>query len=156
TLSSHRRMSESDRKRRLMTRLPDPAGSREPNRPAAEFDAVKRRTPALAGLSRLRQDYIEGNDTERGLRFYCQRGGDRLDVQCNWFRVLPRMFCEKASAMTDLTGVTPESWNCIDCGINTWPGCPSRIEMERRYKASKAGKALSATGEELPLASLTV
>ena len=26
---------------------------------------------------------------------------------------------------------TPESWCCVDCGINTLPGCPTRIEMER-------------------------
>src|SRR5262245_17445802 len=58
--------------------------------------------------------------------------------------------------MSDLTGVTPESWVCIDCGINTFPGCPSRVEMERRYNTAAAIKTLSATGEEPPLASLTI
>jgi hypothetical protein len=57
--------------------------------------------------------------------------------------------------VTDLTGFTPESWVCIDCGINTWPGCPSRIEMERRYDTA-APKTLTATGEELPIAEYTV
>jgi hypothetical protein len=56
----------------------------------------------------------------------------------------------------DLKGVTPESWACIDCGINTFPGCPSRVEMERHYKTSAASKTLSATGEKLPVASLGI
>ena len=56
----------------------------------------------------------------------------------------------------DLKGATPESWACIDCGINTWPGFPTRVEIERRYKTSAASKTLSATGEAPPLASLTV
>jgi hypothetical protein len=42
----------------------------------------------------------------------------------------------------DLKGATSESWACIDCGINTLPGCPSRVEMERRYKTSAAIKTL--------------
>jgi hypothetical protein len=33
----------------------------------------------------------------------------------------------------DLKGLTPESWCCVDCGVNTFPGCPTRIEMERAY-----------------------
>src|SRR5215467_2944430 len=70
----HRRMSESDRKRRLMTRLPDPAGSREPNRPAAEFDAVKRRTPALAGQDWKGARQGAGGDDVAG----CERRIDRI------------------------------------------------------------------------------
>jgi len=38
----------------------------------------------------------------------------------------------------DLKGATPESWACVDCGINTAPGHPTRIEMERAFN----GKAL--------------
>ena len=53
----------------------------------------------------------------------------------------------------DLTGVTPESWACIDCGINTAPGHPTRIEMERLYKTSVAIKKLS--GEAPPITTLT-
>jgi len=60
------------------------------------------------------------------------------------------------SERLNLKGVTPESWACIDCGINTWPGFPTRVEIERRYKTSAASKTLSATGEAPPLASLTV
>ena len=54
----------------------------------------------------------------------------------------------------DLEGVTPESWACIDCGINTWPSCPNRIEMERQYKTAEAIKKLM--GKAPPFASLTV
>src|SRR5262245_12132764 len=67
-------MSESDRKRRLMTRLPDPAGSREPNRPAAEFDAVKRRAPALAGQDWKGARQGAGGDDVAG----CERRIDRI------------------------------------------------------------------------------
>jgi hypothetical protein len=30
----------------------------------------------------------------------------------------------------DLKGVVPESWLCIDCGTNTAPGWPNRVETE--------------------------
>jgi len=32
----------------------------------------------------------------------------------------------------DLTGKLPESWNCIDCGVDTAPGCLNRKQMEQR------------------------
>jgi len=35
--------------------------------------------------------------------------------------------------MTDLRGKTPESWLCVDCGINTAPGVPTRVDMERAF-----------------------
>jgi hypothetical protein len=56
----------------------------------------------------------------------------------------------------DLKGKTPETWLCVDCGINTLPGYPTRAEMERLYKTSAASKTLLATGEELPVASAEV
>ena len=31
----------------------------------------------------------------------------------------------------NLTGVAPESWACIDCGINTAPGLLSREQLEQ-------------------------
>ena len=31
----------------------------------------------------------------------------------------------------DLRGLTPESWDCIVCGVNTAPGFPNRIEAEK-------------------------
>jgi hypothetical protein len=27
-------------------------------------------------------------------------------------------------------GNVPESWDCVDCGVNTAPGCKSRVELE--------------------------
>jgi hypothetical protein len=37
----------------------------------------------------------------------------------------------------DLRGITPESWNCVDCDKNTAPGMLTRIEMEEAYAARK-------------------
>jgi|SRR6516225_11428522 hypothetical protein len=37
--------------------------------------------------------------------------------------------------MTDLIGFTPESWRCIDCGVNTAPGFLSRADKERAFAA---------------------
>ena len=45
------------------------SGSREPNRPAAEFDAVKRRAPALAGQDRKGAGQGAGSDDVAG----CER-----------------------------------------------------------------------------------
>src|SRR5215475_1284657 len=84
TLSRHRRMTECDplRKRRLMTRRcgsERPAheatsGSPEPNRPATELDAVKRRAPALAGQDWKGARQGAGGDDVAG----CQRRIDRI------------------------------------------------------------------------------
>jgi hypothetical protein len=52
----------------------------------------------------------------------------------------------------DLRGKTPESWSCVDCGINTAPGHPNRIEMEKLYRRSAA---LSRAGIETPVAKVT-
>jgi hypothetical protein len=30
----------------------------------------------------------------------------------------------------NLTGLIPESWLCLDCGVNTAPGCPNRKQTE--------------------------
>jgi hypothetical protein len=48
----------------------------------------------------------------------------------------------------DLKGATPESWACIDCGINTAPGYPTRVEMEWSYKTAATLAKLS--GEKNP------
>jgi hypothetical protein len=34
-----------------------------------------------------------------------------------------------------LEGLIPESWLCVDCGVNTAPGCLNRIEMEKAIEA---------------------
>jgi hypothetical protein len=36
---------------------------------------------------------------------------------------------------TNFEGLVPESWCCIDCGMNTAPGCLNRTEMEQAAKA---------------------
>lgn len=32
-------------------------------------------------------------------------------------------------------GATPETWYCIDCGVNTAPSSPTRTELEREFAA---------------------
>jgi hypothetical protein len=56
-----------------------------------------------------------------------------------------------AESALDLRGTTPESWCCIDCGINTFPGALTRVEMEQRCNQLAALTTLSATGEEPPV-----
>jgi hypothetical protein len=46
----------------------------------------------------------------------------------------------------DLKGLTPETWACADCGINTAPPQLSRIELEQRLKTAIAMEKL--TGQE--------
>jgi hypothetical protein len=35
----------------------------------------------------------------------------------------------------DLEGLYPDSWACVDCGVNTAPGLPNRAEAENAYAA---------------------
>jgi len=35
----------------------------------------------------------------------------------------------------DLSGLVPESWCCVDCGVNTAPGLSNRAEMEAWFNA---------------------
>jgi hypothetical protein len=37
--------------------------------------------------------------------------------------------------VTNFKGITPESWHCIDCGVNTAPGCLNRAELEDAARA---------------------
>src|SRR5215813_735489 len=81
TFADIARMTEFDplRERRLMTRLPDPvglrvSGSREPNGPAAELDAVNHRAPALAGQDWKGARQGAGGDDVAG----CKRRMDRI------------------------------------------------------------------------------
>ena len=34
--------------------------------------------------------------------------------------------------------VVPQSWNCVDCGVNTAPGMFNRTELEKAIEAAKA------------------
>ena len=38
----------------------------------------------------------------------------------------------------DAKGKAPESWNCVDCGINTAPGLLNRVEIERAFSTAIA------------------
>ena len=38
----------------------------------------------------------------------------------------------------DGKGKIPESWNCVDCGINTAPGLFNRVEIERAFSTGIA------------------
>jgi hypothetical protein len=38
----------------------------------------------------------------------------------------------------DAKGKIPESWNCVDCGINTAPGVKTRAEMEQAFKGKQS------------------
>jgi hypothetical protein len=35
----------------------------------------------------------------------------------------------------DLTGLVPDNWLCVDCGVNTAPGCSTRAELEQAFDA---------------------
>jgi hypothetical protein len=35
--------------------------------------------------------------------------------------------------MIDAKGAVPESWACLDCGINTAPGCSTREQIEQAF-----------------------
>jgi hypothetical protein len=39
----------------------------------------------------------------------------------------------------DCRGLVPESWDCIDCGVNTAPGCSTRAEVEQAFAANTEG-----------------
>jgi hypothetical protein len=43
-------------------------------------------------------------------------------------------------------GLTPESWLCVDCGVNTAPGYPNRKEMELAF-ALRGGAEIVFTAE---------
>jgi hypothetical protein len=38
-------------------------------------------------------------------------------------------------ACVDLKDKQPESWNCVDCGVNTAPGNLNRAELEKAFAA---------------------
>jgi hypothetical protein len=38
-------------------------------------------------------------------------------------------------------GTVPESWRCVDCGINTAPGCLNRREMEEALQIAALNTA---------------
>jgi len=49
------------------------------------------------------------------------------------------------TAMSDLN--LPESWTCVDCGINTGPGLLNRADMEKALTAARAIGKLTGKNE---------
>jgi hypothetical protein len=45
---------------------------------------------------------------------------------------------DAATDRLDLRGVTPETWRCIDCGVDTAPGCLDRVDLEREFAIARA------------------
>ena len=57
------------------------------------------------------------------------------------------------NAYYDFTGLIPESWCCVDCGLNTAPGLPNRREAEiaavalgERWKKNEASFTIEFNG----------
>ena len=48
--------------------------------------------------------------------------------------------------MTDLRGLMPENWLCVDCGVNTAPGLFNRAEMETAIAAMGAARKVDDEG----------
>jgi hypothetical protein len=51
----------------------------------------------------------------------------------------------KRSHYAEAGGHTPESWACVDCGINTAPGFPSKERIERVLAADWNNKGIPIT-----------
>jgi hypothetical protein len=51
--------------------------------------------------------------------------------------------------VADMRGVIPESWACIDCGINTAPGMLNRVQAERAFAADWQHRGIKQTVGEL-------
>src|ERR1700739_3274185 len=47
--------------------------------------------------------------------------------------------------MIDLRGQLPESWNCIDCGFDTAPGCSTREDMEQALAVVRNDQGVTQT-----------
>jgi hypothetical protein len=57
-------------------------------------------------------------------------------------RVVPKKKSDRQNK-DDLRGRTPESWLCVDCGVNTAPGLLNRLEMEKAVKTAEAAAKLA-------------
>jgi hypothetical protein len=55
-----------------------------------------------------------------------------------------------------LKGLLPESWLCVDCGINTAPGLLNRVEMEKAFARERAQAASSRRIFHATMRSITV
>jgi hypothetical protein len=59
------------------------------------------------------------------------------------------MTIRKPFERVDLRGCVPESWACIDCGVNTAPGCFDRARLEPAYAVDWEGKGVTQTVDHL-------
>ena len=52
----------------------------------------------------------------------------------------------------DLKGAMPETWACIDCGINTAPSCSTREQLEQAFNSTaiRNDEGIPQTFNELP------
>ena len=50
--------------------------------------------------------------------------------------------------VADMRGVIPESWACIDCGINTAPGILNRVRAEQAFAADWNNEGVQQTVDE--------
>jgi hypothetical protein len=48
----------------------------------------------------------------------------------------------------DARGKLPESWACIDCGVNTAPGALNRAELEQAFANNWSGEGCEQTFDE--------
>jgi hypothetical protein len=55
---------------------------------------------------------------------------------------------KKLGFVADMRGVIPESWACIDCGINTGPGLLNRVQVERAFAADWNNQGIQQTVDE--------
>lgn len=46
----------------------------------------------------------------------------------------------------DFKGLVPESWLCVDCGVNTAPSVPNRPDFERAMRLTEAEQVLGKMG----------
>jgi hypothetical protein len=61
----------------------------------------------------------------------------KIDVRLDDIVPLPASMVACATEVS-LRGLVPESWQCVDCGIDTAPGFFNRAEMEEAIRAAKA------------------
>jgi hypothetical protein len=50
--------------------------------------------------------------------------------------------------VADMRGLIPESWACIDCGINTAPGLVNRRQAEQAFAADWENRGVDQTVDE--------
>jgi hypothetical protein len=63
----------------------------------------------------------------------------------------------KRLKLRSLKGITPESWHCVDCGVDTAPGNLGRVQMEEDFRKNGSSNftvSKDGEGEKLPAQAL--